>query len=50
MIFIEQNYLVTEMVSRWGMSEAFGVQIIPDREMSADALAKKERCCGGGYS
>ena len=40
------NYLVTEMVSRWGMSEAFGVQIIPDREMSADALAKRDAAVG----
>ena len=40
------NYLVTEMVSRWGMSEAFGVQIIPEREMSADALAKRDAAVG----
>ena len=40
------NYLVTEMVSRWGMSEAFGVQIIPEREMSADALAKRDLAVG----
>ncbi|MEE2925211.1 MAG: AAA family ATPase [bacterium] len=40
------NYLVTEMVSRWGMSEAFGVQIVPEREMSADALARRDAAVG----
>lgn len=36
------NYLVNEMVSRWGMSEAFGVQIIANGEMSAEALSKRD--------
>lgn len=40
------NYLVSEMVSRWGMSEAFGVQIIAEGEMSAEVLSKRDQAVG----